>query len=526
MTDNDGSSERIIAYITRKMETDRAYSASVFAHADEIFGDKKGSSKLRHDKIRLAEQKSKLKDEKSPDTEDPLVAGGEERESRPSNSTVKVVWEIAERDCRAARYRDVLCDDLEAEDMLGKVKSINATCHKRLGELFAEGDACLVSVKNIDQRVGRAFNYFKNVVGSQLGGHTVSEDVWFLNTRYHTAVVHQKEAWGEVNAKLREVFNKLKALEETRRTVLRDFLINADQAILDSWNLLPKLCNTPAEAAAALDASGAAVDSDVFSRMALGVEEKKLLPKNEFELEKVSKISPADPPPSDDSFIDGLTAPLESPLIRKMMMVERRESKAIGSKYYTGLMVLTWQGFIHFFDMPESSTLKKDTSPAAALHDISPSFSLDDILGNKEEDMEDVLMFKSTQTLQLDADSTVTRLSSKKGQHKIEVKGTAPQTSIKRHFGSSMTHKTVKFRTSTEAEMNHALEHIQETIQDQGGMTEEHPLGQSQSASGRSSFGSVKSDTSANEAPPSSKDPTPEETTAEESEPAGKAGNE
>ena len=29
-------------------------------------------------------------------------------------------------------------------------------------------------------------------------------------------------------------------------------------------------------------------------------------------------------------------APLESPLIRKMMMVERRESKAIGSKYYTG----------------------------------------------------------------------------------------------------------------------------------------------------------------------------------------------
>ena len=75
-----------------------------------------------HDKIRLAEQKSKLKDEKSPDTEDPLVAGGEERESRPSNSTVKVVWEIAERDCRAARYRDVLCDDLEAEDMLGKVK--------------------------------------------------------------------------------------------------------------------------------------------------------------------------------------------------------------------------------------------------------------------------------------------------------------------------------------------------------------------------------------------------------------------
>ena len=85
---------------------------------------------------------------------------------------------------------------------------------------------------------------------------------------YRRAAVHSPPC------AIHSVHDQLKALEETRRTVLRDFLINADQAILDSWNLLPKLCNTPAEAAAALDASGAAVDSDVFSRMALGVEEK------------------------------------------------------------------------------------------------------------------------------------------------------------------------------------------------------------------------------------------------------------
>ena len=45
---------------------------------------------------------------------------------------------------------------------------------------------------------------------------------------------------------------------------------------------------------------------------------------------------------------------------------------------------------------------------------------LDDLLANRR-DLEEVLMFKSTQTLQLDAESTVTEPSSKKSQHKIEV---------------------------------------------------------------------------------------------------------
>ena len=56
------------------------------------------------------------------------------------------------------------------------------------------------------------------------------------------------------------------------------------------------------------------------------------------------------------------------------------------------------------------------------------------------------------------------------------MKGKAEQTSIKRHFGSATTSKTVTFRTTSEAEMNHAMELIKESIQDQGGMTEEHPV--------------------------------------------------
>ena len=39
-------------------------------------------------------------------------------------------------------------------------------------------------------------------------------------------------------------------------------------------------------------------------------------------------------------------------------------------------MVLTWQGFLHFFDIPEYSKLKKDVSPVAALQDISPTISV------------------------------------------------------------------------------------------------------------------------------------------------------
>lgn len=39
-----------------------------------------------------------------------------------SSLQVKAIWEMAEMDCRAARQRDVLCDELEHEDLLGAVK--------------------------------------------------------------------------------------------------------------------------------------------------------------------------------------------------------------------------------------------------------------------------------------------------------------------------------------------------------------------------------------------------------------------
>lgn len=40
------------------------------------------------------------------------------------------------------------------------------------------------------------------------------------------------------------------------------------------------------------------------------------------------------------------------------------------------LMVLSWAGFIHFFDVPASSNVKQDASPAAAFQEISPTISV------------------------------------------------------------------------------------------------------------------------------------------------------
>lgn len=46
-------------------------------------------------------------------------------------------------------------------------------------------------------------------MGSQIGGKGPHEDVWLLDCRYRTAVVHQKESWTAVTTKLREVFTKV-----------------------------------------------------------------------------------------------------------------------------------------------------------------------------------------------------------------------------------------------------------------------------------------------------------------------------
>lgn len=50
--------------------------------------------------------------------------------------------------------------------------------------------------------------------------------------------------------------------------------------------------------------------------------------------------------------------------------------------------------------------------------------------------------------------------------------GTRQKSAFKRHFGSGTEKKTIIFRTATEAEMNHAVKHIKECIQTQGGMAE------------------------------------------------------
>lgn len=49
----------------------------------------------------------------------------------------------------------------------------------------------------------------KQNIGNQIGGKGSHDDVWLLDCRYRTAVVHQKESWTAVTAKLREVFAKV-----------------------------------------------------------------------------------------------------------------------------------------------------------------------------------------------------------------------------------------------------------------------------------------------------------------------------
>ncbi|CAN0391722.1 unnamed protein product, partial [Ectocarpus fasciculatus] len=212
----------------------------------------------------------------------------------------------------------------------------------------------------------------------------------------------------------------MKDLEGERRTTLREFMLATNTAIGNNWKKLCTLSGPASDAAKAVDASRGAVDQEVHSLAAVRMEEKKHDSSKEHILANTTHIVRADPAPADDSFIEALSAPLESPLVRSMMMIERREGKAIGSKYHAGLMVLSWEGFLHFFDIPSSSSVKKDASASAAFQEISPSIALDDLLANKK-DLDEVLMFKSTHTLRLDENSTVEAKSSHKS-HKIEVR--------------------------------------------------------------------------------------------------------
>lgn len=75
----------------------------------------------RHDKIRHEEQKASQKGEIYVLDAEAARAGGPGKMA-PANSSVRALWEMAEMDCRAASCSDTLCDELEEEHMLGKVK--------------------------------------------------------------------------------------------------------------------------------------------------------------------------------------------------------------------------------------------------------------------------------------------------------------------------------------------------------------------------------------------------------------------
>lgn len=66
----------------------------------------------------------------------------------------------------------------------------------------------------------------------------------------------------------------MRTLEAERRGTLRDFLVAANAALDASWAKLAPLTGPPIRCAAELDASQAAVDTDVTARATTGVEEK------------------------------------------------------------------------------------------------------------------------------------------------------------------------------------------------------------------------------------------------------------
>lgn len=51
-----------------------------------------------------------------------MRAGGEGKEL-PASATIRAIWEMAEMDCHAARLKDILCNELEQDHLLGRVKA-------------------------------------------------------------------------------------------------------------------------------------------------------------------------------------------------------------------------------------------------------------------------------------------------------------------------------------------------------------------------------------------------------------------
>ncbi len=310
---------------------------------------------------------------------------------------------MASSDALSEKYK-IFVQDTRKELLNGKLKTLVTVFKATADEILAEGSHALDNVRIAEQHVVAAYaEYYKAAHALSTSSHpggpeALSQpppDVWLLDTNYRIAVELQKTIWQETQQQLQNLFTRMKTLEVNRRSQLHALILRFMQNQGAFWAQLPQ-----AAAACSVSISGLSstdpnqVDAELSEEIrnrakALEAKEQHAAAARKVVATPSSSTaaapgntapaapSSAEPPaiPSPEPFTSHLKSPLDTALVCRVEMLERRlvtgvESLPLMKRWRPCLAVLTLDDYLHLFDLPS------DVAPAGTVLTPRDAFKL------------------------------------------------------------------------------------------------------------------------------------------------------
>lgn len=420
---SQANNRRAITYAMQKLNANHTYAMSLYAIRDNIDGLEAGTTSARCEKERKERNRKGQREWPPPPnpadripTTPPPGKGGKGGPVPPPQPPSALDWLLVMEEDTAARTLD-MCDMAAVSVVEKSLKGVVKALDDRFSEMVGKGTACLRLMHSAETNSTKAHARYQDVVTASIAREGDSSlglrsspsrdvtrsDVWLADMNYRVAVTQQARIWSGVSHKLGDLFGKLKDIEVERRQAIQGGLMTLLQLQGALLRDLPVLREPAMQSLGRINLDRQLLDQEVRKEMREGATRLMATrqedgggggggrggsgggsgtaangaageaPPGSVEALTASRNLPPD-------FLRSLESPLDSSLIARSTMLERREKMLVSSRWPLVLAILTHDSYLLLFDVPKGGPAHKkklNARTAEAFAELVPKPEVD-----------------------------------------------------------------------------------------------------------------------------------------------------
>ncbi|KAG5180448.1 hypothetical protein JKP88DRAFT_323899 [Tribonema minus] len=462
----------VLSWYRLRLSAQRAYAASLLDMNDSIAGIKKGTSARAVAASTQRPGGSALigeheREKKAPANQAPLRAASVKALRAPGRSgplgaagaadgNGELLDELCAMDCVSAAEAHALANALE--------DSACAQLQRRQDDISAEmrracedGDQCLSSMLAVEDYVLKAYEalhraaadglaqpveYMDHPGSTSIKTQSAAPDMWLADMNYRMAVQQQRQSWGGMTSVMACTLGRLRDLELDRRHSTKVVIEDTLRKQAEASGRLPTAANSVFKCLTRLDVDAATLEKTIRKEL-------KRQPSVTAEPQVLNEDDTAHMGPDGiPAFVDDFAGPMDSPLMIKAAVLQRKDKKNMSSKWVPALVVLTKDTYLHVFDLGDTPVGK---DPKAAMNALLPPVDMGTVAR-----LDKSLAVTPSQSLDLSAYIVGRRAKQTQPKHArqlhvIEIK---QNTGFKKAFKKESQRKA-SLRAHSESEMGH-----------------------------------------------------------------------